>query len=180
MNPNDKPVRQNKLMTTLVPLSLFEELRTFCVGMGKSVSQVQREMIPDFLARQGYGRIGGAEAEDRRKRLQNEIDSLQDKIYHLDDYMKIFEEQGGDTNEFRNAEATLVKMRSFVDEFQKREEEGEEEPSMGEGPSLFKRDCDPCSEEAWFMFVSGRHLEVDWLRFEKYILCKKAILQNYE
>ena len=154
--------RQNRVMTALVPKTLFEEFNSKRKKQGKSISELQREMIRDWLAIQKDLEISATNLSVRQEDLRQRIKSRSDKIHHMDAYMNLFREQGGDTNEFKNAETTLEAMRPAVDAFQERK--------------IFPDEiefCDPCMDEAHHDFVADRHLEIDWLRFRDYVLFSK-------
>src|SRR5579864_2087609 len=113
---------QNRVMTALVTIALFEEFNSKRKKLGKSISEVQREMMRDWIARQKENEISATDLVARREELSKRITGLSDKIHHMDNYMKLFREQGGDTNEFSDAETTLEKMRPALEAFQVRKE----------------------------------------------------------
>src|SRR2546426_4270466 len=104
---NGKIDRKNKVMTALVSIALFQEFDSTRKKKGKSISQVVREMIRDWLEVQRENEIGAAGLEARRKLLSRKIQALADKIHHMDAYMKMYREHGGDTNEISGSEAVL-------------------------------------------------------------------------
>jgi len=152
----------NRVMTALVPNDLFQEFNLKRKRLGKSISEVQREMIRDWLALQRESEVGAADFAARRELLRRQIQALPGKIHHMDAYMKLFREQGGDTNEFSEAETTLERMRPAIEAFQVQKQNHDEIEF-----------CDACMDEAHHDFAADHHLEIDWLRFRDYVLLNK-------
>jgi hypothetical protein len=156
---NGRTGGQNRVMTALVPNDLFQEFNLKRRRLGKSISEVQREMIRDWLATQRDLEMGAVDLEARREELSGRIKRLSGNIHHMDAYMRLFREQGGDTNEFSDAETILERMRPALEAFQVRKEHPNEIEF-----------CDACMDEAHHDFAADRHLEIDWLRFRGYVL----------
>ncbi len=159
---NGRTHGENKVMTALVPNDLFQELNLKRKRLGKSISEVQREMMRDWLAVQRESEVSAADFAARRELLRRQIQALPDKIHHMDAYMRLFHEQGGDANEFSDAETTLERMRPALEAFQVRKENPNE-----------MEFCDACMDEAHHDFRADHHLEIDWLRFRDYVLLNK-------
>ena len=138
--------RRNRVLTALVPVSLHEAFKTASRKAGKTISELMR----DYLSRQGFEEINGEELAARLDLLLQSLVALSGSIRHLDVFVKLYRENGGDIGDLSNAETVLEKMRPGVAMFQERD-------SM------------------------DRHIESDWLQFQKYILYKKEyrILQSH-
>ncbi len=145
-------VEKTKVMTPLVPLSLFEEFNSTRKRLGRSISEVQREMMRNWLDRQADKETRGAKLAEWEDTLLTRIRALSGRIYHREIYIGMYGEQGGDTDKFSDAETILEKMRPSVDEFRL----GQGEPD----------ECEPCTDERHLS--PNYHVESDWLRFEKY------------
>ena len=146
------PHRQNRIMTPLVPATLFEEFDSTRKKLGRSISEVQREMMRNWLDRRAEEKVPGAESAEWKDRLLSRIRALSGAIHAREIYLRMYREQGGDTEKFSDAETILEEMRPRVDKFRRGEGEQEDE-------------CELCLDEAHY---SRNHLESDWLRFEKY------------
>jgi len=154
--------RRNKVMTALVSIALFQEFDSTRKKLGKSISEVQREMMRDWLDLQKENEIGASDLEARRKLLSSKIQALVDEIHHIEAYEKLYLEHGGDLNEFSGVEAVLERLQPALEGLQARKL----------NPDEFEF-CDACMDEAHHDFVADRHLEIDWLRFRDYVLLSR-------
>ncbi len=134
--------RRNRVLTALVPVSLHEAFKTASRKAGKTISQLISELMRDYLSRQGFEEINGEELAARLDLLLQSLVALSSSIRHLDVYVKLYLEAGGDIGDLSNAETVLEKMRPRVAMLQERDS-------------------------------TDRHIESDWLQFQKYILYKK-------
>ncbi len=144
-------VEKTKVMTALVPISLFEEFNSTRKTLGRSIGEVQREMMRNWLDGRAEREIRGAKLAEWKDTLLSRIRALSGTIHHEDVYLMMYGELGGDKEKFSDAETILEKMRPKVNEFLRGEGERER--------------CKPCLDEAYF--TTSHHVESDWLRFEK-------------
>src|SRR6266566_5289484 len=123
MNDQNSKVERTKVMTAVVPGSLHEAFKTASRKAGKTISRLISELMRDYLSKQGFGseeRIG-AELAARLDLLLQSLVTLSGSIRHLDVYVRLYRENGGDIGDLSNAETVLGKMRPRVAMFQERD-----------------------------------------------------------